>query len=143
MAVESPPPPRVCSLCVAQTHRASQARVQWIEHPNTDMQIASPLSAEMGLTNQFTNLNFFARATIKGRCLIYPTCKATDLPSEICTRLLKMSAEDAKVYVGNLPQDIKVRDLEDVFYKYGKILDVDLHNGRGVPYAFVEFEDPR
>ncbi len=53
---------------------------------------------------------------------------------------------DCKVYVGNLPQDIRVRDLEDVFYKYGKIKDVDLHNTRGegyIPFAFVEFEDER
>ena len=54
---------------------------------------------------------------------------------------------DCKVYVGNLPQDIRERDLEDVFYKYGKIIDVDLHNayGRsgGIPFAFIEFDDPR
>ncbi len=50
---------------------------------------------------------------------------------------------DCKVYVGNLPQDIRVRDLEDVFYKYGKIVDVDLHNGRGAPFAFIEFDDRR
>ena len=50
---------------------------------------------------------------------------------------------DNKVYVGNLPSDIRARDLEDIFYKYGKILDVDLHNRKGQPFAFVEFEDPR
>ena len=50
---------------------------------------------------------------------------------------------DCKVYVGNLPSDIRARDLEDIFYKYGKIVDVDLHNRRGPPFAFVEFEDPR
>lgn len=48
-----------------------------------------------------------------------------------------------KVYVGNLPSDIRSRDLEDIFYKYGKIVDVDLHNRKGPPFAFVEFEDPR
>ena len=51
---------------------------------------------------------------------------------------------DCKVYVGNLPTDIRSRDLEDIFYKYGKIMDVDLHNSsRGPPFAFIEFEDPR
>ena len=50
---------------------------------------------------------------------------------------------DCKVYVGNLPGDIRSRDLEDIFYKYGKIVDVDLHDRRGPPFAFVEFEDPR
>lgn len=50
---------------------------------------------------------------------------------------------ESKVYVGNLPADIRARDLEDLFYKYGKIVDVDLHNRRGPPFAFIEFEDPR
>ena len=50
---------------------------------------------------------------------------------------------ECKVYVGNLPSDIRARDLEDLFYKYGKIVDVDLHNRRGPPFAFIEFEDPR
>ena len=61
------------------------------------------------------------------------------------------SSNESKVYVGNLPPEIRMRDLEDVFYKYGKIVDVDLHNNssrgggseRGAPFAFVEFEDPR
>ena len=61
--------------------------------------------------------------------------------------LLSMSDRgnnDAKVYVGNLPDNIRERDLEDVFYKYGKIVDVDLHASRGkVPFAFIEFEDTR
>lgn len=50
--------------------------------------------------------------------------------------------DDCKVYVGNLPQDIRTRDLEDMFYKYGKIVDVDLHL-KSNPFAFVEFEDSR
>ena len=55
---------------------------------------------------------------------------------------------DCKVYVGNLPGDVREKDLEDVFYKYGKIVGVNLHNGGkgerpGAPFAFVEFEDPR
>ena len=54
------------------------------------------------------------------------------------------SNNDCKVYVGNLPPDIRARDLEDMFYKYGKIIDVDLHNrDRGQAFAFVEFEDSR
>ena len=49
---------------------------------------------------------------------------------------------DAKIYVGNLPSDTRTRDLEDIFYKFGKIVDVDLHNNRKPPFAFIEFEDP-
>lgn len=50
---------------------------------------------------------------------------------------------DCKVYVGNLPNEIRTRDLDDLFYKYGKVVDVDLHTRRGTPFAFIEFEDPR
>lgn len=48
------------------------------------------------------------------------------------------------VYVGNLPLDIKHRELEDLFYKYGRIRNVDLKLPPRPPgFAFVEFDDPR
>ncbi|XP_062268694.1 serine/arginine-rich splicing factor 9 [Platichthys flesus] len=51
---------------------------------------------------------------------------------------------DGRIYVGNLPIDVQERDIEDLFYKYGKIRDVELKNNRGtIPFAFVRFEDPR
>ncbi|KAM6986285.1 serine/arginine-rich splicing factor 1B-like [Aplochiton taeniatus] len=51
---------------------------------------------------------------------------------------------DCRIYVGNLPPDIRTKDVEDVFYKYGAIRDIDLKNRRGgPPFAFVEFEDTR
>ncbi|XP_077578520.1 serine/arginine-rich splicing factor 1A-like [Stigmatopora nigra] len=49
-----------------------------------------------------------------------------------------------RIYVGNLPPDIRTKDVEEVFYKYGAIRDIDLKNRRGgPPFAFIEFEDPR
>lgn len=54
-----------------------------------------------------------------------------------------MSDKDCRIYVGNLPPDIRTRDIEDLFYKYGKITFIDLKNRRGPPFAFVEFMDPR
>jgi len=56
-----------------------------------------------------------------------------------------MGGDDCKVYVGNLPDDVRSRDLEDVFYKYGKIADIDIHStrGGGAPFAFVLFDDDR
>jgi RNA recognition motif-containing protein len=30
------------------------------------------------------------------------------------------------IYVGNLPEDIREREIEDLFYKYGPIVDIDL-----------------
>lgn len=51
---------------------------------------------------------------------------------------------DGRIYVGNLPMDIQERDIEDLFYKYGKIRDIELKNNRGtIPFAFIRFEDPR
>ncbi|KAL5016071.1 hypothetical protein ScPMuIL_005660 [Solemya velum] len=50
---------------------------------------------------------------------------------------------DSRIYVGNLPPDIRSRDIEDLFYKFGRITFVDLKTRRGPPFAFVEFEDPR
>jgi len=50
---------------------------------------------------------------------------------------------DRRVYVGNLPPDIRNKDIEDLFHKYGDISFIDLKNKRGPPFAFVEFEDKR
>jgi len=50
---------------------------------------------------------------------------------------------ECRVYVGNLPPDIRTKDVEDIFYKYGKIVFIDLKNSRGPPFAFVEFDDPK
>ncbi|GJN31439.1 hypothetical protein PR202_gb19839 [Eleusine coracana subsp. coracana] len=48
------------------------------------------------------------------------------------------------IYVGNLPGDIREREVEDLFYKYGRIVDIDLKIPPRPPgYAFVEFDDPR
>ncbi|MCI00391.1 pre-mRNA-splicing factor SF2, partial [Trifolium medium] len=30
------------------------------------------------------------------------------------------------IYVGNLPADIRVREVEDLFYKFGPIVDIEL-----------------
>ncbi|XP_031804584.1 serine/arginine-rich splicing factor 9 isoform X2 [Sarcophilus harrisii] len=54
------------------------------------------------------------------------------------------SDNDGRIYVGNLPADVREKDLEDLFYKYGRIRDIELKNRRGLaPFAFVRFEDPR
>eukprot|EP00918_Siedleckia_nematoides_P073367 GHVU01160094.1.p1 GENE.GHVU01160094.1~~GHVU01160094.1.p1 ORF type:complete len:262 (-),score=26.01 GHVU01160094.1:334-1119(-) len=56
------------------------------------------------------------------------------------------SSEDriARVYVGNLPSDVERRDLEQLFNKYGKVLDVSIKETiSNVPFAFLEFNDSR
>jgi len=52
-------------------------------------------------------------------------------------------SREGKVYVGNLPPDVKQRDLEDLFYKFGKISNINLKNSTQQPFAFLEFDDPR
>ncbi|RZC80760.1 hypothetical protein C5167_043331 [Papaver somniferum] len=48
------------------------------------------------------------------------------------------------LYVGNLPGDIREREVDDLFYKYGPIVEIDLKVPPRPPgYAFVEFEDAR
>ncbi|KNA25007.1 hypothetical protein SOVF_010430 [Spinacia oleracea] len=48
------------------------------------------------------------------------------------------------IYVGNLPLDVKDWEIEDLFYKYGRIVDIEMKLPPRPPgYSFVEFEDPR
>lgn len=50
----------------------------------------------------------------------------------------------ARVYVGNLPRDVRERELDDLFYKYGRITDVQIKGaGPGGVFAFVNFLDRR
>ncbi|XP_073040721.1 serine/arginine-rich splicing factor SR30-like isoform X1 [Primulina eburnea] len=56
----------------------------------------------------------------------------------------RTSRSDRTLYVGNLPGDIRERDVEDLFYKYGSIVHIELKVPPRPPgYAFVEFEDVR
>lgn len=50
---------------------------------------------------------------------------------------------ECRIYVGNLPPDIRTKDIQDLFHKFGKVTFVDLKNRRGPPFAFVEFDDAR
>ena len=50
---------------------------------------------------------------------------------------------EVKVYVGNLPTDVRERELEDLFHKYGRIRDVSVKAGPAGTFAFVTFDDHR
>jgi RNA recognition motif-containing protein len=41
------------------------------------------------------------------------------------------AGSENRIYVGNLPPDIRTKDVEDLFYRFGKVLFVDLKNRRG------------
>jgi len=50
----------------------------------------------------------------------------------------------ARVFVGNLPDDIRERELDDLFYKYGRIREIDIKKGDRPPaFAFIAFDDSR
>ena len=59
------------------------------------------------------------------------------------SKLIRSTTNECRLYIGNLPKDVRDKDLEDVFYKYGRITAVDIHNRYNPAFAFVEFEDPR
>lgn len=50
----------------------------------------------------------------------------------------------SRIYVGNLPADVREEDIDDLFYKYGRIVDIDLKlPPRSPAFCFVEFDDVR
>ncbi|XP_039048253.1 serine/arginine-rich-splicing factor SR34-like, partial [Hibiscus syriacus] len=56
----------------------------------------------------------------------------------------KSSRSSRTLYVGNLPGDVRESEVEDLFYKYGPIVHIDLKIPPRPPgYAFVEFEEAR
>ncbi|XVE73324.1 hypothetical protein DITRI_Ditri11bG0108500 [Diplodiscus trichospermus] len=56
-----------------------------------------------------------------------------------------MSSRSSRtLYVGNLPGDVREREVEDLFYKYGPIVHIELKIPPRPPgYAFLEFEEAR
>jgi len=49
-----------------------------------------------------------------------------------------------RVFCGNLPGDVKEREIEDIFYKYGRINDISIKNpSGGSSFAFIDFDDSR
>jgi len=60
--------------------------------------------------------------------------------------MYRSNNNNSRIYIGNLPENVRSREVEDAFDKYGKILDVDIklpRSGGGPAFAFLEFEDPR
>ncbi|KAL4539376.1 hypothetical protein Ndes2437B_g02243 [Nannochloris sp. 'desiccata'] len=55
------------------------------------------------------------------------------------------AAEEGRlIYVSNLPDDVRERDIDNIFGKYGRIRAVNIKKlARPPPFAFVEFSDRR
>eukprot|EP00117_Sycon_ciliatum_P032909 scpid83501/ scgid3088/ Serine/arginine-rich splicing factor 4; Splicing factor, arginine/serine-rich 4 len=51
--------------------------------------------------------------------------------------------DSGALFIGRLSKQTRSSDLEDVFYKYGKMLRCDVKYGSSMAYGFVEYDDPR
>ncbi|KAF4398853.1 hypothetical protein G4B88_023447, partial [Cannabis sativa] len=79
---------------------------------------------------------------------LWSTAHLEDCSLETCIINLLVSNMSGRfsrtIYVGNLPSDIREWEIEDLFYKYGRIVDVELKIPPRPPcYCFVEFESSR
>ena len=54
-----------------------------------------------------------------------------------------MPSRNARLYIAPLPMDVRESELEDLFYKYGRIRDIEIKSRRPPAFAFVEFDDHR
>ncbi|XP_071104465.1 serine/arginine-rich splicing factor 7-like [Haliotis cracherodii] len=50
---------------------------------------------------------------------------------------------EGQLFVGRLSKSTRVRDLEDLFEPYGRMLRCDVKYGAEMAYAFIDFEDRR
>ena len=50
---------------------------------------------------------------------------------------------EARIYVGNLPRDVSKRELDDLFYKFGRLGDIAIRSNNDSAFAFLTFDDER
>ncbi|KAM7361310.1 uncharacterized protein ACRADG_011197 isoform 1-T1 [Cochliomyia hominivorax] len=48
-----------------------------------------------------------------------------------------------RVYVGNLPPDIRIKDIDDFFRPFGKLIYIDVNHRANSVYAYVQFDSAR
>ena len=46
-----------------------------------------------------------------------------------------------RIFVGNLPSDVKERELDDLFYKYGRIHRIEIVKKDRKAFAFIDFSE--
>ncbi len=48
-----------------------------------------------------------------------------------------------RLYVGNLPRDITKREIDDLFYKFGKLDEISVRSNEDSAFAFLTYLDDR
>ncbi|KAI6684934.1 hypothetical protein NL676_030847 [Syzygium grande] len=118
--------------------RFSKIRNQIDQHPYREGSLISVID-HVGLAWVPQRRSSFADSTWAGS---HTTRQVPRAPRAGKAKMSRRSS--CTIYVGNLPGDVRNREVEDLFYKYGPIVDIDLKIPPRPPgYAFVEFEDPR
>jgi len=54
-----------------------------------------------------------------------------------------LASRSTQLFIGRLPLEVRQRELEDIFYRYGKLARCDIKYGKTMAYGFVEYEDRR
>ena len=58
----------------------------------------------------------------------------------------RSNSSNTRIYVGNLPDDIRANELEEIFGRYGRISDIEIKipkTGKAPAFAFLQYDDPR
>ena len=58
----------------------------------------------------------------------------------------RSNSSNTRIYVGNLPDDIRAHELEEIFGRYGRISDIEIKipkTGKAPAFAFLQYDDPR
>ncbi|KAI5079682.1 hypothetical protein GOP47_0005161 [Adiantum capillus-veneris] len=89
--------------------------------------------------------NASSRTVVCDLCVQLPSSSLCVLAREVSNPVPIMSRNPScTIYVGNLPGDVREEEIEDLFHKYGRIVDIELKLPPRPPgFCFVEFEDAR
>ncbi|XP_078587985.1 RNA-binding protein 4-like isoform X9 [Branchiostoma floridae x Branchiostoma japonicum] len=86
---------------------------------------------------QRNSIELFIQSLVKAQMLT--SAQAYRRSESSHSHSANMSSGPAQLFVGRLSKDCRVRDLEDIFEAYGRLLRCDIKYA----YAFIDYEDRR
>ncbi|XP_035674893.1 serine/arginine-rich splicing factor 7-like isoform X3 [Branchiostoma floridae] len=90
---------------------------------------------------QRNSIELFIQSLVKAQMLT--SAQAYRRSESSHSHSANMSSGPAQLFVGRLSKDCRVRDLEDIFEAYGRLLRCDIKYGISMAYAFIDYEDRR